>query len=320
MSDTEPTVSVVMPVYNAEPFLRRAVASILNQTWRDFEFIIVDDGSTDASPSILRSFQDPRIRLVFCEHAGFIPTLTRAVYEAQGDWIARMDADDISHPDRLKRQMQFLESHPDSTFIGTWWGWVTPNDKLVIPATSSSFEWRPIGRALITRGRKFADASVVFRRASALDVGLYDTDFTNELALWYKLLQAGKGAELAGHLYFNRVHSRSMSRQGSGERIYTDAKGVRARYDPDYSESDRFAIRCERDRLLSQTRTYVDLCLAADDTTAARDFAKEYWHRYPSSYEGVRLLMLAYLRIKSLRFWKRQKARAKYLRVELGGQ
>ena len=95
-----------MPVWNGERHLREAVDSILNQTFPDFEFIILDDGSTDSTPEILQEYEskDARIKIIKLNHEGIVVALNRGVAEAKTDWIARMDCDDIAHPERIERQ------------------------------------------------------------------------------------------------------------------------------------------------------------------------------------------------------------------------
>jgi glycosyltransferase involved in cell wall biosynthesis len=99
-----PLITVVMPVYNGEAFVGKSVDSILSQSLGDFEFVIVDDGSTDRTGEILRSYVDPRVRVLKQEHAGLISSLNRAISLASGQYIARMDADDVSLPRRLELQ------------------------------------------------------------------------------------------------------------------------------------------------------------------------------------------------------------------------
>lgn len=109
---SQPKVSVVMSVYNREKYIVEAVESILCQTFRDFEFIILDDGSTDNTLAILREYQsnDNRIRLISCEHRGIVDTLNEGIDLACGEWIARMDSDDIARPRRFERQLQWLRT------------------------------------------------------------------------------------------------------------------------------------------------------------------------------------------------------------------
>lgn len=115
-----PKISVVMPVYNAEKYLREAIDSILSQTYTDFEFIIIDDGSTDSSPEIVRTYDDARIRFFQNEHnMGVAATLNRGLDLATGEYIARMDSDDISLPERFVKQMEYMDKHPECAVVGT---------------------------------------------------------------------------------------------------------------------------------------------------------------------------------------------------------
>lgn len=112
-------ISVVMPVYNGEKYLSEAIASVLKQSFNDFEFIIVDDGSTDTTSPIVRSFTDKRIVLIENKH-DFIGSLNLGIKCAKSKYIARMDADDIMHIDRLKIQYAIMEEEPSITVCGTW--------------------------------------------------------------------------------------------------------------------------------------------------------------------------------------------------------
>ncbi len=115
-----PRVTVLMPVYNGEKYLREAIESILSQTFADFEFLIINDGSTDRTAEIIASYKDRRIRLIPNEsNLGLIATLNRGLRLSRGEYIARMDADDISLPRRLEKQVQFMDRHPRVGVCGT---------------------------------------------------------------------------------------------------------------------------------------------------------------------------------------------------------
>ena len=117
---TKPMVSVVMPVYNGSKYLKEAIDSILNQTFTNFELIIINDGSTDNSEDIIFSYQDRRIYYLKNEHnKGICITLNRGLDNARGKYIARMDCDDISMPQRLAKQVNYLERHRDVGALGT---------------------------------------------------------------------------------------------------------------------------------------------------------------------------------------------------------
>lgn len=120
MTNRLPSVTILMPVYNGERFLRQTIESILNQTFTDFEYLIIDDASTDTSRDIIRCFNDPRIRLVEnVKNDGLIKTLNRGLALAQGEYIARQDQDDISHPTRIEKQFAFLNDNPEIVLLGT---------------------------------------------------------------------------------------------------------------------------------------------------------------------------------------------------------
>ena len=116
-----PKVSVVMPVYNGEAYLRQAIDSILAQTFVDFELVLINDGSTDASVSIIESYGDPRVRLYNnAQNSGLAAIRNRGIREARGQYIAWLDCDDISLPTRLEKQVALLEKNPDVALCGTW--------------------------------------------------------------------------------------------------------------------------------------------------------------------------------------------------------
>lgn len=116
-----PEITVLMPVYNSDKFVAECLESILNQTFENFEFLIINDGSTDKSVEIIEGYDDPRIRLVHNEeNIGLTKSLNKGLNLAKGSYIARIDADDISLPHRLKKQFQFMEKNPDIDACGSW--------------------------------------------------------------------------------------------------------------------------------------------------------------------------------------------------------
>src|SRR5215212_2827767 len=116
-----PTISVVMPVYNTEAYIAQAVESILKQTFADFEFIILDDGSSDRSFHIIQQYaeNDERIRLFPLEHQGYVNLLRRGLAMCRGEFVARMDSDDVSMPQRFEKQVEFLRMNPDYVAVGS---------------------------------------------------------------------------------------------------------------------------------------------------------------------------------------------------------
>ncbi|MBA7555263.1 Undecaprenyl-phosphate 4-deoxy-4-formamido-L-arabinose transferase [subsurface metagenome] len=113
-----PYISVIMPCYNGAQYLREAIESILNQTFHDFEFVIINDGSTDASQEIIDSFNDDRMLVIQQKNMGITKSLNKGLEMARGEYIARQDADDISFPDRFEKQVAYLDAHPEVAVLG----------------------------------------------------------------------------------------------------------------------------------------------------------------------------------------------------------
>jgi len=122
MRNFNPKVTVIIPVYNGEQFLRTSIESILNQTYGNFNVLVIDDGSTDNSQEIIKMYHDPRIKVLTNEkNQGLVFSLNRGLDCSDGDYAARMDCDDFSLPTRLEKQVEFMESNPDVGVCGTWY-------------------------------------------------------------------------------------------------------------------------------------------------------------------------------------------------------
>jgi hypothetical protein len=143
MINSSPLVSVLMPVYNGEKYLREAIDSILNQTFTDFEFLIINDGSTDDTENIILSYADSRIRYIKNEeNLKLIDTLNKGLDLAQGKYIARMDADDISLPARLDKQVEYLEKNPETWVLGSWVEIIGKEEPMIIQHKISFYDIR----------------------------------------------------------------------------------------------------------------------------------------------------------------------------------
>jgi glycosyltransferase involved in cell wall biosynthesis len=207
----EPVISVIFSVFNGALYLKEAVESILNQTFEDFEFIIVDDGSTDATPKILDMFTDSRIiRLHNEKNLGLVKSLNKALAVARGELIARMDADDISNPERFQKQLVYLKQHPEVGVLGTAMAQVDEQGRsisvLILPLQHELILWQTIFGCAIFH------ATVMMRRRELVAVGGYDVNFlhTEDIELWSRLLGRTKFANLPEVLYTRRLHPRSI--------------------------------------------------------------------------------------------------------------
>lgn len=208
-----------MSAFNEERFVRASVESILAQTFADFEFVVVDDGSTDSTSDILRSYDDPRLRLLTQPNAGYVAAWRRAIASSSSAWLARMDADDVSHPRRLEQQMEFLAAHPEVDVLGTAaicideHGDVMRYDDLVTHDR--------LIRAELRRGNPLYHGSVVMRRDTYDASGGYRSEAVpvEDYELWVRMAldPEVRFANLTDRLYEYRVHGRSITAQRIGE-------------------------------------------------------------------------------------------------------
>lgn len=226
-----PAVSVVLPVYNAEAYVAESIASILGQTHRDLELIVVDDGSTDATPSVVRSFTDPRIRHVHQPNQGVVKALNAGLAHARGAMIARHDADDSAMPERLAEQLAFLHAHPDVGLVGTW-------ARVIDTAGNEVGTLRhPTGHSAITYASIFDAAlvhpSVMFRRDVLERTGPYqdDPDVFEDHAMWDRMLRTTHAANIPQYLMRYRMVPTSASRGADRERRLVEQRrrSLRAR-------------------------------------------------------------------------------------------
>jgi len=163
-------ISVLLSVYNGEKYLREACDSIISQTFTDFEFIIVDDGSTDRSVDILRSYKDERMKIIQQPNKGLSAALNVGLSASAGKYIARMDADDVSVPHRLETQYEFLESHPECVAVGSN-AMVIDADGEYLFTSDQPTDWEII-RSKLPR-MSFFHSSTLYRRDTALSCGGY---------------------------------------------------------------------------------------------------------------------------------------------------
>lgn len=209
-----PRVSVLMPVYNADRFLSEALGSVLVQTFGAFELVCVDDGSTDDSLAILRRYaeRDTRVRVISRPNTGICGALNDGLNACRGEYVARMDADDLCAPHRLAMQADYLDAHPDCIAVGSW---VRRIDPYGSPAGSQE---PPLDHdtidAQLLRGDASAmvHATLMLRRDALLAIGAWDRrfDWVEDLDLFLRLTEAGRVANLPHHLYSYRRHVESV--------------------------------------------------------------------------------------------------------------
>ena len=205
-----------MPAYNAAAYLDEAIRSILSQTFRDFEFIIVNDGSTDSTPSILKRYAelDSRIQVHHQENQGMISALNRGCRLARGEFIARMDADDISFPDRLEKQLAYIEEHPSIGILGTWINNIDKNGLL-------RGTWRPPTDSKMLKWTLFfgvcvAHPSVLMRRELIKQLNFYrpEAAHVEDVDLWFRASSLTEFGNVSEVLLKYRVWTGSTHQSG----------------------------------------------------------------------------------------------------------
>ncbi|MBW1897872.1 MAG: glycosyltransferase [Deltaproteobacteria bacterium] len=208
-----PKVTVLMPVYNGENYLREAIHSILIQTFTDFEFLIINDGSTDRSVEIIESFADSRLILINNEKKlKLIETLNRGLKRAQGEYLARMDCDDISSLERLERQVAFMDAHPDVGVLGTGFQLIDSEGKMInnpvhFPSMHKILQW------CLNFFSPIVHPSVMMRRKVVLEAGGYSREFIHaeDYELWCRLSRLTRLDNLQDALLSLRKHETNIT-------------------------------------------------------------------------------------------------------------
>jgi len=211
-----PVVSVVMAVHNGEKYLAEAVESILNQTFTDLEFLIIDDGSTDGSAAILSTYarQDGRIRLVPQTNQGLTKSLNTGIQLARGEFVARFDADDISRPQRFERQLRALRLDPSLVAVGCVVELIT-DEGLCLGTHGNPVSHDEIRkRLLLGDGSALTHPAVMIRKSALSAVGGYDETFptVQDLDLFLRLSEVGRVTNLPDKLLLWRQHESSINR------------------------------------------------------------------------------------------------------------
>ena len=208
---TTPLVTVLMSVYNGEAYLSKAVESILTQTYQHFEFLIIDDASTDRSAQVLSSYPDERIRVIRNEtNLGLTRSLNKGLALAQGKYIARMDADDVSYPQRLEKQVDFMEAHAEVGLCGSW---ALDRKGETLRQRIFSCNEQEI-RFSFLRYNPFVHSSVMLRAAILQEHRLeFDPDFlyAQDYELWIRIANYTKLANLPEFLVQYRIHDQQIT-------------------------------------------------------------------------------------------------------------
>lgn len=275
MSQT-PKVSVVMAVYNAQPYLEAALESVLSQDFTDFEFLAHDDGSSDNSLEVLEAYarKDPRLVVTSGENQGVARAVNGMLERARGTYIARMDSDDLNLPGRFSAQVAYLEAHPDCVALGATTIEMDADGRLVAPITP------PLDHATIDaqnlRGNNSLHQPVIMlRRAAVEQVGRYNPDMpaASDLDMWLRMGEVGKLANLAEPYLLYRHHAKSISTSRNAEQTRLAHEACRR----------ALARRGLPDRELVTTKDRA----ALTDATRATAYIRTGWRAWKHGYRDT---------------------------------
>lgn len=209
-----PKVTVLMSVFDGEEYVKLAVNSILSQTFTDYEFLIINDGSTDKTCEFIECYDDPRIRLIHNKATiGLTKSLNIGLRLALGEYIARHDYDDISMPQRLEDQVRYLDAHPEVMIVGGQIGLIDACGSVIpIPPEKKSLGMEGILLHLAI-DNPFVHSAVMFRKDAIVELGGYNEEYrtSQDIELWSRLLYNYKGANLESKVIDFRVHDNSVS-------------------------------------------------------------------------------------------------------------
>lgn len=295
-----PHISVILPVFNAAAYVRQAVESVLAQTFSDFELVVIDDGSTDGSDRLLSELarMDSRIRLLAQENQGYSRTLNTAFQLAGGEFIARMDADDICLPMRFELQRQFLTDHPEIGVVGSRVLLIDPEGA---PVCESFLEQHheEIDRChMAFCGSAIAHPSVLIRASLLGDVGGYRTEFepAEDLDLWLRLAERTRLANIPQALLKYRLLEKSVSHTRRSEQRDKMIRAVdeahsRRRSSHNISQNNGAAVKAALPPRIQWARMAFD----AGEISNARVLARKAILRHPAQQRAWRSLAASLL-------------------------
>jgi len=210
-----PQVSVVTSVYNGEEYLEECVDSILNQTFQNFEYIILNNGSTDGTARILQRYTDPRLRIIHQENLGISKSLNKGINLSNSDLIARLDADDFSSPQRLEKQVTFMEKHPEIVLCGSRWLELV-GEKLSKQIVDFVETDQAIKKSM-SLFNPFSHSGVIFRKKTFITAEGYSERFkySQDYDLWLRMLAFGKTLILKEELAVVRMSEQSESHKNA---------------------------------------------------------------------------------------------------------
>lgn len=274
-------ITVLMPTYNSAEYLSLSIESILKQTYNYYELLIIDDGSTDESVKIIRQYRDRRINLVQKEHTGLSDTLNYGLKIAKYDLIARMDADDISHPKRLEQQLDYMTNNKTVNVLSCWYYIFNKNKIQYLIKNPEKHSNVVNGLPLYSY---IVHSGCIYKRNTILKYGGYEHSSFEDYALWLKMKDHIVFGNVPKALLYVRYRINSLSRM-SIEKKYRDQYKIQEKYYCNmsssfniYSKKKQFVLRGWREYFYGDSK-----------------LARLYWREYPQLIFTDYRIILAYL-------------------------
>jgi len=222
---SEPILSVIMPVYNAERYLREAVMSILEQTFNNLELIIIDDGSTDSSLAVIQSIKDERIRLYKNDrNQGIVYCRNKGLSLTKGDYVGMFDADDVAYPEKFKEQISFLEQNKDFGMVGSWAKFINKEGKRLPGGWKLKAPPEKIPSIMLFKNY-FLQSAVLYRKECISKFSFRDgLDILEDYMIWLEIMTEFKVWNLQKPLVDYRIHAGSVTKSKSGEMLAKEKK------------------------------------------------------------------------------------------------
>jgi glycosyltransferase involved in cell wall biosynthesis len=299
-----PKITILMPAYNAEKYIGEAIRSVLVQTFSDFEFLIVNDGSNDGTQQVIDSFSDERIVQVTQVHSGVSKTLNNGLSMARGEYIARFDADDICFPDRLEKQHAFLESHPEYVMVGSDAEYILENGEHLFDFACIAHSHEAIMDKLYFYC-PFIHSSVMYRKEAVITAGGYSLPAHNfeDYLLWTQLSKIGELYNLPEILIRVRFNPASVTidEKWRGQRFRElKRKAIRRGYVTKEEGDELQAILQKQDMKHVKEGAYYALCAKKFLTDnyqpkESRMYARKAIHAMPFRLDNYALLLAGFL-------------------------
>ncbi|HZL34464.1 MAG TPA: glycosyltransferase [Tepidisphaeraceae bacterium] len=294
-----PAISVLMPIYNARPFLAAAMDSVLAQTFGDLELVAVDDGSTDGSLEMLRKYEaaDPRVRVISRPNTGIVGALSDGLAACRADFIARMDGDDTCSPDRFAKQAAYLNEHTECVAVGCQVLLTDETGSPICIKKDTLFSHEEIDAAHLSNGWPLTHGALMMRREAVLRVGGYREQYKwlEDLDLFLRLAEIGKLANLPEVLYRYRQHPGSICWTRQGEQLiirqalYVDTRKRRGLPEQSMSLPPAQATYASSE----VRRIWAWWALAEGNISTARRLALKVFTSRPASLNSWRLMACA---------------------------